>query len=126
MMDKAHPISCRSDEQPLIGHNTFGRLASVTAAVINGVEQLDPPTTLHTYDPVGNLDTVTLPNDVVEDYDYDDTNRLEKLTAKLGQQVLFQQDYTLLPDDQRDYVIERRMRPPARSASRRSTGNTMP
>ena len=125
-LGSVRPAMGAATTHTIYGYDSFGRLASVTAAVINGVDQPDPagkhrytvsgqpvpaegPTTLYTYDPVGNLDTVTLPNGVVEDYDYDGLNRLEKLTVtNAAGHKLFEQEYKLLPDGQRDYVIEKR------------------
>jgi uncharacterized delta-60 repeat protein len=110
----------------IYGYDDYGRLASVTSARLNNGNLADPgtnrfnavgsavlaegPTTLYTYDSVGNLDTVTLPNGVVEDYAYDALNRLDLLTVSktLGGNKLFEQDYVLENDGQRDYVIERR------------------
>lgn len=109
----------------IYGYDRFGRLASVTSARLNGLDQPDPanvlrfdasgyavaaegPTTFYAYDNVGNLDTVTLPNGVVQDYDYDELNRLTDLRVFQGGRNLFEQAYTLANDGKRQSVLEKR------------------
>ena len=88
-------------------YNELGQLWHVTTTKLNG-DTVDLVTT-YTYDAVGDLDTVIQPNGVVEDYDYDNLNRLDKVTVtNSGNHELFEQDYTLLANGQRDYVIEKR------------------
>jgi YD repeat-containing protein len=112
----------------LYGYDQLGRLASVSSAKINGSAPSAPatqrnrfnatgqivsgntyPTTDYDYDSVGDLDHVYLPNGDVSDYDYDDLNRLTTLTTTNANNFkLFEQDYTLLSNGQRDFVIEKR------------------
>lgn len=112
----------------LYGYDQLGRLKSVTSAKIDGSAPTAPhvqlnrvnavgqtvsgntlPTTTYDYDLAGNLDKVNLPNGDISDYDYDGLNRLTTLTTKNdGGFKLFEQDYTLESNGQRDYVIEKR------------------
>jgi uncharacterized delta-60 repeat protein len=113
----------------LYGYDVQGRLASVASAKVNGVAPAAPqvqrtrfnavgqvvagntlPTTTYEYDPAGNLDKVNLPNGLVEDYDYDELNRLDKETITRVDGTAEQEfDYTLLSNGQRDHVLERRI-----------------
>jgi YD repeat-containing protein len=86
------------------GYDPLGRLQTVAATKLAGGSV--NLTTSYAFDAVGNLDTVTLPNGVMTDYDYDSLNRLELETVTSGTETLRIFDYLLLPDGQRDYVIE--------------------
>jgi uncharacterized delta-60 repeat protein len=112
----------------LYGYDQLGRLASVASAKINGSAPAAPavqrnrfnaagaivsgntlPTTTYDYDAVGNLDHVNLPNGDVEEYHYDDLNRLDTLTASNSSNFeLFEQDYTLSSNGRRSSVLEKR------------------
>ena len=69
-----------------------------------------PLITTYTYDAAGNLDTVTQPNGVVTDYDYDALNRLigETVLKNAGGNKLFEQAFTLQNNGQRESVVEER------------------
>ncbi len=91
-------------------YDSLGRLWHVVQTKLNG--QTVSLTTTYEYDAAGNLDTVTLPNGIVTDYDYDVLNRL---THKIVMNdtgstpiPVFEQTFTLLSDGQRDHVIENR------------------
>jgi YD repeat-containing protein len=90
-------------------YNDLGQLWKTSVHELRDDTLATPKTTTYTYDPVGNLDTVTLPNGQVSDYDYDDLNRLDVLTVRDAQSdKLFEQDYTLASDGQRESVLEKR------------------
>jgi YD repeat-containing protein len=75
----------------------------------NGVILADPLVTEYGYDLDGNLTTIADPNGVTTTNDYDAFNRLDSVTTTNStNHKLFEQDYTLLPDGQRDYVTETR------------------
>jgi len=75
-----------------------------------------PEVTAYSYDVVGNLDTVRLPNGVVSDYDYDDLNRLTRLrhfedandnsVLDGGETLLADYQYTLRSDGTRSRAVE--------------------
>lgn len=57
-------------------YDGLGRPWHVTSVQHNGVTSASPEVTTYTYDAVGNLDKVALPNKLTTDYDYDALNRL--------------------------------------------------
>ncbi|HYE21812.1 MAG TPA: fibronectin type III domain-containing protein, partial [Tepidisphaeraceae bacterium] len=115
----------------LYGYDRQGRLASVTSAKVAGQTPAAPavrrarygpagqiaagaagnalPTTTYQYDPAGNLWKVNLPNGVVTTYAYDRVGRLTGVvTVDMEGDKLFEQNYELESDGQRDLVVEKR------------------
>jgi RHS repeat-associated protein len=61
-------------------YDSQGRLIQVASYERFDTQFLDPEVTGYTYDLVGNLSRVTLPNGVITDHEYDALNRLVKMT----------------------------------------------
>ena len=97
-------------------YDDLGRLETVKVIKRNGTVLGTAEDTVYTYDLLGNLDKVTLPNGVVSDYDYDVLNRLELLRHfedandngifDTGESLLAEFDYELLLDGKRSSVTE--------------------
>lgn len=102
-------------------YDELGRIKTVTSTRRLGFTTAD--VTTYTYDSVGNLDLVASPNAMVEDYSYDDLNRLTSVEASITRfhaptytaapdqpfkRLVFKQVYHLFSDGQRDYVEETR------------------
>jgi len=90
------------------GYDELGRLQAVAVDELAATDYSSAPlVTTYGYDAVGNLITTTLPNDVVTTYTYDDLNRLVLEVVEDDQSnLLASYEYVLLPDGQRDYMIE--------------------
>ncbi|QDU62393.1 tRNA(Glu)-specific nuclease WapA precursor [Planctomycetes bacterium Pan216] len=61
-------------------YDELGRLKTVETIERNDTVLATPEVTEYDYDLLGNLDEMTGPNGVIEDYEYDQLNRLEALT----------------------------------------------
>ena len=63
--------------------------------------------TTYRYDAVGNLDTVTYPNGLVTDYDYNDINQLTDVyTRDVFTNLVQHFHYTLAPTGRREVISE--------------------
>ncbi|MGE5609729.1 MAG: putative Ig domain-containing protein [Bacillota bacterium] len=90
-------------------YDPLGRLETVSVRERQDTPLTTPETTTYQYDKVGNLDLVKQSNGVFSHYDYDDLNRLELETIRnAAGNPIFEQDYTLRADGQRERVIEKR------------------
>jgi YD repeat-containing protein len=109
----------------LYGYDVQGRLASVsqvklngqTPAIVSGGTRFDAdgnaiattmPTTLYTYDSIGDLHSTSEPDGIVTTYTYDDLNRLtdELVTNTITNKSVFQEHYDLLDNGEREDVID--------------------
>ncbi len=108
------------------GYDSQGNLATISSSHISGahltyiydslnrlqtVTAFDPQTsttqaTDYTYDTVGNLESVTRPNDVTSLYTYDNLNRLTALSVSKGLPTLASYAYTLDSSGHRTTVTE--------------------
>ncbi|WP_428937499.1 RHS repeat-associated core domain-containing protein [Fontivita pretiosa] len=105
--DRRRTYTSRTDTR--YGYDVLGRLKAVAVNELNDTVLTHVLVTGYSYDAAGNLNTVTAPTGVVHDYDYDNLNRLDLLTVKKSNgNKLFEQDYTLTTDGQRDFAIEKR------------------
>ena len=59
-------------------HDKLGRLETVFVSKRNGVTPSGSERTVYAYDAIGNLNTVSLPNGVVSDYNLDPQKRGQK------------------------------------------------
>jgi RHS repeat-associated protein len=88
----------------LYGYDALNRLSNVST---NDQESGARRVTDYTYDNVGNLESVTLPNTVTSLYTYDTLNRLTVLNVSLGGgAAITRYAYTLSPTGQRTQVVE--------------------
>lgn len=96
-------------------YDSLSRLSTVSDDLdpLSGSDQ--PLTTSYQYDILGNLKRVDLPNDFIEEYTYDDLNRLDKLTHYVADSSpddltdnpkAAEFDYTTRPDGKRSGVTE--------------------
>jgi YD repeat-containing protein len=105
-------------------YNALGQLADVYSLKLNGTPYATytgpsattglstfsgtPLTTVYTYDPAGNLSSVTDPNGMVTTYFYDDENRLTSEMVVDGSNELFSAQYQLYDDGQRENETDTR------------------
>ena len=61
-------------------YDALGRLAAVSTLARGGAALASPETVNYIYDIIGNLDKLIQANGVIEDYNYDELNRLKELT----------------------------------------------
>jgi RHS repeat-associated protein len=86
------------------GYDALNRLSTVST---NDQQAGARKVSDYTYDTVGNLNSVTLPNTVTSLYTYDTLNRLTVLNVNLGAGMAFNRfAYTLSPTGQRTQVVE--------------------
>jgi RHS repeat-associated protein len=88
----------------ICGYDPLNRLQTVSTADQQASAR---KVTDYTYDQVGNLESVTLPNTVTSLYTYDTLNRLTVLNVSLGGgAAITRYAYTLSPTGQRTQVVE--------------------
>ncbi len=93
---------------------TRGTAVTTTDYSYDGYHRLQTVTdssgvTSYTYDAVGNLDTVSYPNGLVADYDYNSINQLTTITTRdstNGNAVVSSYSYGLKPSGRRESITE--------------------
>jgi RHS repeat-associated protein/uncharacterized delta-60 repeat protein len=109
------PASTTAINDTRYTYDDFGRLETVTAAMLNGVAPI-AKTTVYRYNSVGQQTQVIYPNQSLTEYTFDDLHRLTGSATKILNasgvyQPRFTQVYQLETDGQRKSVLEKRFKP---------------
>ncbi len=102
---KTRTFTANSDTQ--YTYDQLGRLKTVEVLKRNGVVLATPEFTTYAYTAVGSRDSVEMPNGAATLYQYDNLNRLTKLTnVNAADEILSEYSYTLHPTGRRTRVVE--------------------